>query len=85
MSRYYVIKRGKDYWVSGAGEKSIYSVRPVPQHGDDRFQIIREWWPVNDEDAPTQTEIVSTHDTERGARMRMGRLMKPLTTYGRTH
>ena len=83
MPVFYAVKRGKEYWVSGGGERSVYSVRPVPNHGDDRFQIIREWWLTNDDDSPVKLEVVETHATERGARMRMGRLLKPFTSSGR--
>ena len=77
-TQFYVVKRGKEYWVTGGGEKSVYSVKKAGA----RWNIIREWWPINDDDVPIQTEVVSSHETRLGAAQRMGRMLKPLTLGG---
>ena len=76
MSTYYVLKRGKEYWVTGGGEKSIYSVKPSD---DGEFNVVREWWPLNDDDAPIREEVVSSHKTRLGAAQKLGRMLKPFT------
>ena len=85
MARFYVVKRGKEYWVSGGGETSVYSVVHAPEDSYKPYHIIREWWwHADPEDTPEEREVVERHLTLRNARQRMGRMLKPLTTAGRT-
>ena len=77
----YVVKRGKEYWTSHQGEKSVYFVEKSDAGG---YDIVREWWHINDsDDVPNRRDIVENRPTQRGAQQRMGRLLKPLTTAGR--
>ena len=76
--RYYVMERNGEYWVTGPGERSVYLVRKATEGG---WEIIREAWDPNDEESDPIFSRVNdrTYSTKRGAKIVMGRLLKPLT------
>ena len=84
MEKYYVYKRGKEYWVScpTLREQSVYSVVQL-DCGD--WAIKRETWKTDDDDAEIQEDFVEGVNckSRTGAAIAMGRLLKPLTNEGR--
>ena len=68
------MKRGGDYWVWMGGETNVYYVDKAPLS----YNVRRDWVPSNDDTAPEQCEVLSSHGTYNEAQNELRQVVKAL-------